>query len=380
MINYSWGQHSESLKYCHLEIYQNKNDFLRGEYKLSTQIFTQPSFFEDEEILNTSNNLDFKALSPNQLAIINMLYNSSKGFSGSFTTTYEEISKKSGVKITSLRTTLKRLEEKGFFSKHSHRGQLQISVTEDNLKKHDVFKEESIVLKKLRLVSDDRDTNTAKYKIRHNEHSINTGVFNFVSALCFKNDTVQFKKNIFKLVSVGLCFLFTFFLVEEGRVFFEKELQTGFDPFSLSLGFELLLIFLAGYKFNSKFRNFASKVLLVILFLFSVGSYSYISVSSSLKSFRASKTSGETSTLLKKEIKEKSMLLQDYVKKGWVGEVRKLSREKQVLTKRLLSLEDKGTGQLPFVFLIQLGLALVFRFLIQISNIFLVHELLNAEE
>ncbi len=229
-----------------------------------------------EEDINNGKALtvaDFRSLTRNQFSIINTLYEMGhKNIGSVINVSVKELSNESGVKLSSIRTTTNRLSDKGFFNKHSHKGQLQISVTEDNLEKHKMFKEESVVLKKLRLVSDDSDTNTAEFKIRHNEHSINTGVFNFVSALCFKNDTVQFKKNLFKLVGVGLCFLFTFFLVEEGRVFFEKELQTGFDPFSLSLGFELLLIFLAGYKFNSKFRNFASKVLLVILFLFSVGS------------------------------------------------------------------------------------------------------------
>lgn len=180
------------------------------------------------------------------------------------------------------------------------------------------------------------------------------------------------------LVQILLIAGITYFLLREAVEFYQSNNSNFEQSILAALLVEGLLIVFAFLKPSNLVRQILVKTVLALLFLYSSWSFSSNVIGKGMGNIAQGEVLKETISGLKSTMMKNDLAIEVFMQKGWLSAARKLTNENNEHRKRLLelqthemnqSLRPEGAQKSNTISLV------VLRFLFQISNIILVHQL-----
>jgi hypothetical protein len=180
------------------------------------------------------------------------------------------------------------------------------------------------------------------------------------------------------LVQILLIAGITYFLLREAVEFYQSNNSNLEQSILAALLVEGLLIVFAFLKPSNLLSQILVKTVLALLFLYSSWSFSSNVIGKGMGNIAQGEVLRETISGLKATMMKNDLAIEVFMQKGWLSAARKLTNENNEHRKRLLELQThemnqnkrpEGAQKSNTISLVAL------RFLFQISNIILVHQL-----
>ncbi len=180
------------------------------------------------------------------------------------------------------------------------------------------------------------------------------------------------------LVQILLIAGITYFLLREAVEFYQSNNSNLEQSILAALLVEGLLIVFAFLKPSNLVSQILVKTVLALLFLYSSWSFSSNVIGKGIGNIAQGEVLRETISGLKSTMVKNDLAIEVFMQKGWLSAARKLTNENNEHRKRLLELQAKEMNQISRPEGAEKSNTIslvVLRFLFQISNIILVHQL-----
>ena len=166
--------------------------------------------------------------------------------------------------------------------------------------------------------------------------------------------------------------------IENPTAFYEAADTQNISPWFKAFLVEGLLLMLAATTANTWIKRLGIKFLMISVFAYATWSFSTHVFSQKLSNIQKNSLQMDVINDLEKKITTNDELIQKWAKTGWIGAVRRLNAKNMELQEKLNQERERLLGQGAKVSkaeMSNLWALVVFRILIQISNLFFSHRL-----